>query len=81
MDLRHVQRQLTIESFRRSLDDRSWRTELFQKEGRLVERISGTVTKLQNQRSVDLASGSVVTRLLLQLLRSLESRIEQVTPV
>lgn len=76
MDLRHVQRQLTIESFRRGLDDRSWRAELFQQESRLVERISGTVAKLQNQRSVDLASGTVTTRLLLQLLRSLENRTE-----
>ncbi|MFZ0427680.1 MAG: NAD-glutamate dehydrogenase domain-containing protein [Acidobacteriota bacterium] len=74
MDLRHAQRQLTIESFRRGLDDRSWRSELFRSEGRMVERISGTVSKLQDQRAVDLASGSVVTRLLLQLLRSLESR-------
>ncbi len=77
MDLRHAQRQLTIESFRRGLDDRSWRAELFQSESRLVERISGTVTKLQSQRSVDLASGSVVTRLLLQLLRGLENSAEE----
>ncbi len=73
-DLRHVQRQLTVLSLRENPTQEVTLYQFLKRERRLVERITRSIAKMREQQRADLAAGSVVTRLLLQLLRNLERR-------
>jgi glutamate dehydrogenase len=73
-DLRHVQRQLTVLSLRENPTQEVTMYQFLKRERRLVERITRSIAKMRDQQRADLAAGSVVTRLLLQLLRNLERR-------
>ncbi|UCF36990.1 MAG: NAD-glutamate dehydrogenase [Acidobacteriota bacterium] len=75
MDLRYVQRELTVEYFgQRSSTGKKIRKFLAGK-GNFFQRAHFTVKRLRSQRKVDLASASVVTRQMLQLLSPGSSRV------
>ena len=70
-DLRQLQRQFTVVSFQWG-DDRDWKKGLLKSEAVLVNRVNATIAQFKEQNTVDLSAGSVLARLLMQLLRRLE---------
>jgi glutamate dehydrogenase len=81
MELRHVQRQLTIE-FLGSGDTKSPDLEsFFAQQAILMRRIQHTVNEVKSQGTLEPAAASVINRLLLQLLRSLEKpEVRRIVP-
>jgi glutamate dehydrogenase len=75
MDLRYAQTRLSVLYLknRRSAKDKSLE-DFFQQQARLLNKLEMSLQKIRTRQRLDMATGVVISRLLLQLMRSLESR-------
>jgi len=72
MDLRHVQNRLTVLSLGVGSGEGDSPEAFLKGRERLAERIKVALNSLREERTVDLAAGSAITRLLLQLQGSVQ---------